>query len=128
MRVAFSFTNHMYNTCCSWIYVRTSTGVLLIFRFSGMPVRGRGFAGSEVVKPQPIVCYDEPFPSLKGNRKSFLPATYEWTNSLRRQDCFCARQLAGASGSAQHDRKFHAHFTRNGKEFPRGTLDLRKGT
>lgn len=40
----------------------------------------------EVIKPRSIICYDEPFPSMKGNIKSFLPTTYEWTKSLRWQD------------------------------------------
>ncbi|MDE7453449.1 MAG: DUF4417 domain-containing protein [Clostridia bacterium] len=36
----------------------------------------------EVIKPSSVVCYDEPFKTMKGNIKSFLPTTYEWTNSL----------------------------------------------
>ena len=40
----------------------------------------------EVIKPQSVICYDEPFPSMKGNIKSFLPTTYEWTKSLGWQD------------------------------------------
>ena len=40
----------------------------------------------EVIKPQSILCYDEPFPSMKGNIRSFLPTTYEWTKSLGGQD------------------------------------------
>ena len=40
----------------------------------------------EVIKPQSVICYDEPFPSMKGNIKSFLPTTYEWTKSLSWQE------------------------------------------
>ena len=40
----------------------------------------------EAIKPQSILCYDESFPSMKGNIKSFLPTTYEWTKSLGWQD------------------------------------------
>ncbi len=40
----------------------------------------------EVIKPQSILCYDEPFSSMKGNIKSFLPTTYEWTKSLSWQE------------------------------------------
>ena len=40
----------------------------------------------EVIKPRSIICYDEPFPSMKGNIKSFLPTTYEWTKSLGWRD------------------------------------------
>ena len=40
----------------------------------------------EVIKPSEILCYDEPFSSMKGNIKSFLPTTYEWTKSLGWQD------------------------------------------
>lgn len=40
----------------------------------------------KVIKPQSVICYDEPFPSMKGNIKSFLPTTYEWTKSLGWQD------------------------------------------
>ena len=36
----------------------------------------------EVIKPQSILCYDEPFSSMKGNIKFFIPTTYEWTKSL----------------------------------------------
>lgn len=40
----------------------------------------------EVIKPKSILCYDEPFSSMKENLKSFLPTTYEWTKSLSRQE------------------------------------------
>ncbi len=34
------------------------------------------------IKPSAIVCYDEPFQSMTGNIKEFLPTTYEWTKKL----------------------------------------------
>lgn len=40
----------------------------------------------EKIKPSAIICYDEAFPSMKGNVKSFLPTTYEWTKNLSWQD------------------------------------------
>lgn len=36
----------------------------------------------EIIKPSAILCYDEPFKAMKGNIKSFLPTTYEWTKNL----------------------------------------------
>lgn len=38
------------------------------------------------IKPSIVICYDEPFPSMKGNLKYFLPTTYEWTNDLEWKD------------------------------------------
>lgn len=34
------------------------------------------------IKPRLVLCYDEPFPEMKGNIKEFLPTTYEWTKDL----------------------------------------------
>ena len=34
------------------------------------------------IKPSTVICYDEPFPSMKGNIVKFLPTTYEWTKDL----------------------------------------------
>lgn len=34
------------------------------------------------IKPSAIICYDEPFKTMKGNIKSFLPTQYEWTEKL----------------------------------------------
>lgn len=34
------------------------------------------------IKPSVVICYDEPFDSMKGNIKEFLPTTYEWTKNL----------------------------------------------
>lgn len=34
------------------------------------------------IKPSAVICYDEPFESMKGNIISFLPTQYEWTLSL----------------------------------------------
>ena len=33
-----------------------------------------------------IICYDEPFDSMRGNIISFLPTTYEWTKNLSPED------------------------------------------
>lgn len=38
------------------------------------------------IKPLYVLCYDEPFPSMKGNIKFYLPTTFEWTKSLSWQD------------------------------------------
>ena len=40
----------------------------------------------EIIKPSAIICYDEAFPEMKGNVKSFLPTTYEWTKELDWKD------------------------------------------
>lgn len=34
------------------------------------------------IKPKVVICYDEPFKSMTGNIKEFLPTTYEWTKNL----------------------------------------------
>lgn len=34
------------------------------------------------IKPSIVLCYDEPFKSMKGNIKEFLPTTYEWIKNL----------------------------------------------
>lgn len=38
------------------------------------------------IQPSAIICYDEPFKSMTGNIKEFLPTTYEWTKKLSWQD------------------------------------------
>ena len=38
------------------------------------------------IKPSLILCYDEPFKSMTGNIKEFLPTTYEWTKNLDWKD------------------------------------------
>lgn len=38
------------------------------------------------IKPSIVLCYDEPFKSMTGNVKEFLPTTYEWTNKLNWKD------------------------------------------
>jgi len=40
----------------------------------------------EKIKPSFVICYDELFKEMKGNVKSFLPTTYEWTKDLSWQD------------------------------------------
>ena len=36
----------------------------------------------EKIKPRAILCYDEPFPSMRGNVIEFLPTAFEWTKNL----------------------------------------------
>lgn len=38
------------------------------------------------IKPEAIVCYDEPFKLMQGNITEFLPTTYEWTKKLSPED------------------------------------------
>jgi len=38
------------------------------------------------IKPSLVLCYDEPFKSMTGNIKEFLPTTYEWTKTLDWKD------------------------------------------
>lgn len=38
------------------------------------------------IKPSMVLCYDEPFKTMTGNVKEFLPTTYEWTKQLKWQD------------------------------------------
>lgn len=38
------------------------------------------------IKPSLVLCYDEPFPSMKGNVREFLPTTHEWTKNLDWKD------------------------------------------
>ncbi len=38
------------------------------------------------IKPCAVLCYDEPFKSMTGNIKEFLPTTYEWTKDLNWKD------------------------------------------
>lgn len=38
------------------------------------------------IKPSAVLCYDEPFKSMTGNIKEFLPTTYEWTKDLDWKD------------------------------------------
>ena len=40
----------------------------------------------EIIKPSVVICYDEPFKTMKGNIREFLPTTYEWTKDLSWQD------------------------------------------
>ena len=36
----------------------------------------------EKINPRAILCYDEPFPSMRGNVIEFLPTAFEWTKNL----------------------------------------------
>ncbi len=38
------------------------------------------------IKPSMVICYDEPFKSMTGNIKTFVPTTFEWTKDLDWQD------------------------------------------
>lgn len=38
------------------------------------------------INPSVVICYDEPFASMQGNVKEFLPTTYEWTKNLSPKD------------------------------------------
>ena len=38
------------------------------------------------IKPSMVICYDEPFKSMTGNIKEFLPTAYEWTKNLNWKD------------------------------------------
>ena len=38
------------------------------------------------IKPSMVLCYDEPFKTMTGSVKEFLPTTYEWTKQLKWQD------------------------------------------
>lgn len=38
------------------------------------------------IKPSTIICYDEPFKSMKGNVIELLPTTYQWTKDLNWKD------------------------------------------
>ncbi len=38
------------------------------------------------IKPSLVICYDEPFKSMTGKIKEFLPTTYEWTKHLDWKD------------------------------------------
>lgn len=40
----------------------------------------------KIINPKAVICYDDPFPSMKGNVISYLPTQYEWTNSLTWQE------------------------------------------
>lgn len=40
----------------------------------------------EKIKPRTVICYDNPFPDMKGNIVSFVPTTYEWTKNLSAKD------------------------------------------
>lgn len=61
------------------------------------------------IKPSKVICYDEPFKSMKGNIISFLPTTYEWTKNLSWQDQIqfkWEKQHRNVSGLNKKDFKF----------------------
>ena len=61
------------------------------------------------IKPSVVICYDEPFQRMKGNIKSFLPTTYEWTKNLDWKDLVqfkWEKQNRNVSGLNPSDFKF----------------------
>ena len=61
------------------------------------------------IKPSIVLCYDEPFKTMKGNIKQFLPTTYEWTKDLNWKDLIhfkWEKQNKNVSGLNQNDFKF----------------------
>lgn len=61
------------------------------------------------IKPSMVLCYDEPFKSMTGNIKEFLPTTYEWTKDLSWQDKAqfkWEKQHRNVSGLNKKDFKF----------------------
>lgn len=61
------------------------------------------------IKPSMVICYDEPFKSMTGNIKSFLPTTYEWTKDLDFKDLLqfkWEKQNKNISGLNKKDFKF----------------------
>ena len=61
------------------------------------------------IKPSVIICYDEPFKSMIGNIKEFLPTTYEWTKDLNWKDLIqfkWEKQNKNVSGLITKDFKF----------------------
>lgn len=61
------------------------------------------------IKPSFVICYDDPFPSMKGNFKSFLPTTYQWTKNLGWKDLIqfkWEKQNLNVSGLNKEDFKF----------------------
>ena len=61
------------------------------------------------IKPSVVICYDDPFPSMKGKIISFLPTTYEWTKDLSLEDQLqfkWEKQHRNVSGLNPKDFKF----------------------
>lgn len=61
------------------------------------------------IEPSIVLCYDEPFKSMKGNIKEFLPTTYEWTKDLDWKDLVhfkWEKQHRNVSGLNPKDFKF----------------------
>lgn len=61
------------------------------------------------IKPSVVLCYDEPFKSMTGNIKEFLPTTYEWTSKLDWKDLIhfkWEKQNRNVSGLNTKDFKF----------------------
>lgn len=63
----------------------------------------------EIIKPSAIICYDSPFEEMKGNIKSFVPTTYEWTKDMPWKDKVqfeWEKQHKNVSGLNKNDFKF----------------------
>ena len=61
------------------------------------------------IKPSMVICYDEPFKSMTGNIKTFIPTTFEWTKDLDWQDYIqfkWEKQNKNVSGLNKKDFKF----------------------
>lgn len=61
------------------------------------------------IKPSVILCYDEPFKSMKGNIVEFIPTTYDWTKSLNWKEKMqfkWEKQNKNVSGLNPNDFKF----------------------
>lgn len=63
----------------------------------------------EIIEPEAVICYDEPFPSMKGNIIEVLPTTYEWTKKLDKKDLLqfkWEKRHRNVSGLNEKDFKF----------------------
>ena len=61
------------------------------------------------IKPSMVICYDEPFKSMTGNIKTFVPTTFEWAKDLDWQDYIqfkWEKQNKNVSGLNKKDFKF----------------------
>lgn len=61
------------------------------------------------INPSVVICYDEPFKSMTGNIKGFLPTTYEWTKGLNWKDLIqfkWEKQNKNVSGLKANNFKF----------------------
>lgn len=81
------------------------------------------------IKPSVVICYDEPFQRMKGNIKSFLPTTYEWTKNLDWKDLVqfkWEKQNRNVSGLNPSDFKFFDYKDLYAKKSDGQMLDMRE--